>query len=95
MRLPDGRRADVVALLPDGSIHIIEIKSSLADFRADRKWQNYIDYCDRLYFALSVDTPAHVIPEDVGLIVADEFGARFCAQGPNVGSAPAAVRRSL
>jgi hypothetical protein len=77
MRLPDGRRADIVSLLPDGSVHVVEIKSCLADFRADQKWRNYLDYCDQLYFALDLNTPEHVIPEDVGLIIADDFGARI------------------
>ena len=81
MRLPDGRRVDVIALSSDGSIHVVEIKSSLADFRADRKWRHYLDYCDRLFFALDPDTPAHVIPDDVGLIVADEYGAQFIRSG--------------
>ena len=81
MRLPDGRRADIVSLLPDGSIHIIEIKSCLADFRADQKWRNYLGYCDRLYFALDLNTPEHVIPDEAGLIVADDFGARIVRAG--------------
>jgi hypothetical protein len=81
MRLPDARRADIVSLSPDGSIHIVEIKSCLADFRADQKWRNYLDYCDQLYFALDLNTPEHVIPEDVGLIIADDFGARIVRVG--------------
>ena len=76
MRLPDGRRADVVALAADGTIHIIEIKSCVADFRADRKWPEYRDYCDRLSFAISLATPPHIIPAEAGLIVADEYGAQ-------------------
>ena len=81
MGLPDGRRADIVALLADGSIHIVEIKSCLADFRSDLKWRAYLNYCDRFYFALNLDTPAHVIPEDVGLIVADDYSAQFVRSG--------------
>jgi len=52
VRLPDGRRADVMALLPDGTVQIVEIKSCVADYRADRKWPDYREYCDRLYFAI-------------------------------------------
>jgi hypothetical protein len=82
MRLPDGRRADVVALLPDGSIHIIEIKSCLADYRADRKWPDYRNYCDRLYFAIDLLTPPEIIPEDAGLILADAHAAQVIRVGP-------------
>jgi hypothetical protein len=81
MRLPDGRRADVVALHPDGSLHIVEIKSCVADFRADRKWPDYRDFCDRLFFAIDLATPAHIIPETAGLIVADDFGAQIIRIG--------------
>lgn len=75
MTLANGRRADLFALHDDGTITIIEIKSCLADFRVDRKWHFYRDFCDRLYFAVDADFPAHVLPEDAGLIVADRFGA--------------------
>ena len=81
MRLPDGRRADIVGVSPDGSIQIVEVKSGLADYRADRKWRNYMEFCDRLYFAAAIDTPAHIFPEDIGLIVADDFGARIVRTG--------------
>ncbi|MFV0281345.1 MAG: MmcB family DNA repair protein [Rhodoblastus sp.] len=81
MRLPDGRRADVVAVLPDGSIHIVEIKSCVADFRADRKWSDYREFCDSLYFAIDLATPREIIPEAAGLIVADAYGAQFVREG--------------
>lgn len=81
MRLPDGRRADIVGLLPDGSIHIVEIKSGVPDFRADRKWPEYREFCDQLYFAIDLATPADLIPEHVGLILADDFGAQIMRTG--------------
>src|SRR3984885_15050157 len=62
--LLDGRRADVVALNSDGVLLIVEIKSSVADFRADRKWRDYAAHCDRLYFAISADMPADTIPPE-------------------------------
>src|SRR5260370_22748051 len=68
--LLDGRRADIVALHGDGSLLIIEIKSSIADFRADHKWRDYAAHCDRLYFAIPADVPVSIIPSDPGLIVA-------------------------
>ena len=73
--LANGRRADVIALGPDGLLTIIEIKSSVADFRADRKWPNYEDFCDRFYFAVPETVPVDILPADRGLILADSFGA--------------------
>lgn len=81
MPLPDGRRADIVAIRSDGSIEIIEIKSSVADFRADRKWPDYWSSCDRLFFAIDLATPAELIPMEAGLIIADDFGARLLRMG--------------
>lgn len=75
LTLANGRRADLMALAPDGALIIIEIKSSIADFRADRKWPNYEDFCDRFYFAIPDTVPVEILPEDRGLIVADSFGA--------------------
>src|SRR6478609_3965642 len=68
--LPSGRRADLVALADDGEIWIIEIKSSIADFYADQKWQDYRLHCDRLLFATSLEVPCEIFPPDTGLIVA-------------------------
>lgn len=73
--LANGRRADVIALCPAGRLTIVEIKSSVADFRADRKWPDYRDYCDRFYFAIPGTLPEALIPDEAGLIVADAFGA--------------------
>ncbi|WP_342152483.1 MmcB family DNA repair protein [Methylorubrum sp. SB2] len=73
--LANGRRADVIALCGAGKLTIVEIKSSVADFRADRKWPDYRDYCDRFFFAIPESVPESLIPEECGLIVADSFGA--------------------
>src|SRR5438105_11499292 len=92
--LVNRRRADILALGKRGDLMIIEIKSSVADFRADRKWASYREFADRLYFAVPNDFPALVIPEECGLIVADPFGAallRDCALTPLAG----ARRRAL
>jgi hypothetical protein len=72
-----GRRADVVGLSPSGDIYIVEIKSCLIDYRTDGKWHEYLDYCDRLYFAVAADLPCEVIPEEAGLILADRYGAEL------------------
>jgi|SRR5579862_983256 len=79
--LANGRRADIFALGKSGDLIIVEIKSSVADFRADRKWTSYKDYADRLYFAVPNEFPSLLIPEDCGLIVADGFGAAVLRHG--------------
>ena len=73
--LANGRRADVVALDQQGRFTIVEIKSGLADYQADHKWQDYLDYCDFFTFAVAGDFPDGVLPEDVGLMVADAYSA--------------------
>ena len=80
--LPSGRRADIVALSGDGELWIVEIKSSVADFRADQKWMDYRLHCDRLFFATSTEVPCEIFPPDTGLIVADAFGAQFVCEAP-------------
>ena len=80
--LVNGRRADIVCLAADGSIHIIEVKSCVADFRADQKWQDYLDYCDSFYFAVDANMPEGVIPGDSGLIVAESYAACILREAP-------------
>src|ERR1700680_4035724 len=75
--LVDGRRADIVAVNSEGEVLIVEIKSSAADLRADRKWRDYVACCDRLYFAISGATPVEIMPADAGIIVADPYGAEI------------------
>jgi len=92
--LPSGRRADLVALDTGGEIWIVEIKSSVADFRADQKWQDYRLHCDRLFFATCMDVPSEIFPPDAGLIVADAFGAQMISEAPEH-RLPAATRKSM
>ena len=80
--LPSGRRADLVALGGDGEILIVEIKSSVADLRADQKWMDYRLHCDRLFFATLIDVPREIFPPEAGLIVADAFGAAVVCDAP-------------
>jgi hypothetical protein len=94
MPLPSGRRADIVALAPDGEILIIEIKSSVADFRADLKWPDYRMHCDRLFFAIPNEVPAEILPVNAGLIIADSYSAEFMREAPEH-RIPAATRRSM
>lgn len=92
--LANGRRADVLALGKTGDLIIVEIKSSVPDFRADRKWASYREFADRLYFAVPNQFPALLIPEECGLIVADSFGAAVLRDGVSIPLAPAR-RRAL
>ena len=73
--LANARRADILALGKKGEVVIVEVKSSLTDFRADNKWSHYRDFSDRLYFAVASGFPTTLIPEDCGVMVADAFGA--------------------
>ena len=92
--LPSGRRADLVALDASGEIWIVEIKSSIADFRADQKWQDYRMHCDRLFFATTTEVPCEIFPQDTGLIVADGFGAQIVCEAPEH-KLVAATRKSM
>ncbi len=92
--LPSRRRADLVGLNASGEIWIVEVKSSVADFRADLKWPDYRVHCDRLFFATSLDVPCEIFPPDTGLIVADGFGAEFECDAPEH-RLPAPTRKSM
>jgi len=87
--LPSGRRADLVALNQRGEIWIVEIKSSIEDFRADRKWGEYRAFCDALYFAVPDGFPTEVIAAECGLIAADAFGAEILRPAPIIRLVPA------
>jgi len=92
--LPSGRRADLVTLGQGGDIWIVEIKSSVADLRADHKWMDYRLHCDRLFFATTIDVPCELFPPETGLIVADSFGAHIACEAPDH-RLQAATRRSM
>lgn len=82
LSLASGRRADLIALDEAGQIWIVEIKSSLVDFRVDAKWPEYRDFCDRLLFAVAPDFPVEVLPADTGLILADRYGGEIVREAP-------------
>mgnify|MGYP000521888742 FL=1 len=82
LSLANNRRADIAALGPSGEIWMIEVKSSIADFRADSKWPEYMPFCDQLYFAVANDFPQDLIPDETGLIVADAFGGAILRDAP-------------
>lgn len=80
--LSNGRRADVVGVSGSGDIWIVEIKSCLEDYRADQKWPEYREFCDRLFFAVAPDFPVEVLPEDTGLLIADRYGGDIVRPAP-------------
>jgi len=77
-----GLRVDVMALGPKGEIWVIECKSSRADFTSDSKWQGYLDYCDRFFWAVDTAFPKDILPPDTGLFVADPYGAELLRDAP-------------
>ena len=90
--LPNYRRADLMGVTHKGELWIIEIKSGLADFQADKKWPDYLPYCDRFFFAVAPDFPVEKLPEDIGYIFADGYGAEIIR--PAAVQKLAAARRS-
>jgi hypothetical protein len=86
------RRVDVAAIDGGGEIVIVEIKSGLEDFRADRKWRDYLGYCDRFFFAVPEDFPCAVLPADCGLLVADGYGAALRRAAPRLSLHPSRRR---
>jgi hypothetical protein len=80
--LANGRRADIAAVAASGEIWIVEIKSSIEDFRCDQKWPEYRDYCDRLFFAVAPGFPREILPPDTGLVIADRYGGEIVRMAP-------------
>jgi len=74
-KLSNGRRVDVMAIDRNGEFVIVEVKSTVADYRADRKWREYLPFCERFYFAVPRGFPVDMVPPNCGLIVADSFDA--------------------
>ncbi len=93
-KLRTRRRADVIGLGRDGGFTIVEIKSSLADYRADSKWPDYTGFCDRFYFAVPPDFPVRILPNGCGIIFADGFGGEIIRPAPAL-PMNAARRRAL
>jgi hypothetical protein len=75
--LANSRRADILAVGQTGEVLIVEIKSSVTDFRSDQKWKEYRDHCDRFFFAVPSEFPHQIIPDSVGLIKGDAYGAEL------------------
>ena len=77
-----GLRVDVMALGPKGEIWVVECKSGRADFRTDRKWQGYLDWCDRFFWAVDAGFPTDLLPQGTGLMLADGYDAEILRMGP-------------
>ena len=92
--LANGRRADLVTVSEKGEIWIIEIKTSIEDFRVDCKWPEYRAYCDRLFFATHREVPLEIFPEECGLLLSDGYGAHLMREAPDHRLSPA-TRKSL
>ena len=97
--LPNGRRADMVAIDSSGLLTIVEIKISRADLLGDRKWNDYLDYCDRFFWAVPSGFALEPFDEDCfhpglcGLIVADRYDAAIIRE-PALRKLPPARRRA-
>ncbi|MBO6718083.1 MAG: MmcB family DNA repair protein [Rhizobiaceae bacterium] len=94
LSLKTGRRADLVVLGRTGEIWIVEIKTSVEDFRVDHKWHEYRAFCDRFFFATHPGVPADIFPEDCGFILSDGYGAEILREAPEHRMA-AATRKAL
>ena len=94
LTLASGRRADLISLSDKGEIWIVEIKTSIEDFRVDRKWPDYRRHCDRLFFATHKEVPLDIFPEDCGLILSDGYGAHIIREAPEH-KLPAPTRKSV
>lgn len=92
--LASGRRADLLAMGPKQELWIVEVKSSIADLKADHKWPDYRQHCDRLFFATLPDVPAEIFPGGAGLILSDGFGAEIVREAPEH-KLPAPTRKAV
>ena len=77
-----GKRVDVMAIGPKGEIWVVECKSSRADFQSDCKWEGYLDWCDRFFWAVDADFPTDILPDGTGLIIADAYDAEVISMAP-------------
>jgi hypothetical protein len=92
--LPNGRRADLLALRPDGGFVCIEVKSGPRDYLTDGKWPEYREFCDALYFAVDDDFPVDLLPDGTGIIVTCGRDAEMVRAAPSH-PLPSARRRAL
>ncbi len=92
--LRSGRRADILSIGEKGEIWIVEVKSGVPDFRSDRKWQDYLEWCDRFFFAVGPEFPAEILPLEAGLLISDQYEA-ILVQEPAATPLAGARRKAL
>ena len=92
--LKSGRRADILSLGMKGEIWIVEVKSGVPDFRSDHKWRDYLEWCDRFFFAVGPDFPAAILPPHAGLLIADDYDAVLVSE-PETMRLAASRRKAL
>ncbi|WP_204114842.1 MmcB family DNA repair protein [Shimia biformata] len=90
-----GLRIDVMGLGPKGELWVIECKSSRADFQSDNKWQGYLDWCDRYFWAVDTEFPTELLPQETGLIIADPYDAEIIRMGEESRLAPARRKKLI
>ncbi|WP_299944491.1 MmcB family DNA repair protein [uncultured Ruegeria sp.] len=90
-----GLRVDVMGLGPKGELWVIECKSSRADYQSDSKWQGYLEWCDRFFWAVDTDFPTDLLPEETGLIIADAYDAEIIRMSPENRLAPARRKKMI
>lgn len=90
-----GLRVDVMALGPKGEVWVIECKSSRADFQSDSKWQGYLEWCDRFFWAVDTEFPTELLPAETGLIIADAYDAEIVRMAPEDKIAPARRKKMI
>ncbi len=89
-----GKRVDVMAIGPKGEIWVVECKSSRADFTSDAKWDGYLEWCDRYFWAVDEAFPTDLLPEGTGLMIADAYDAQIIRMAPET-KLPTARRTAL
>ena len=90
-----GLRVDVLGLGPKGELWVIECKSSRADYQSDSKWQGYLEWCDRFFWAVDIDFPTDLLPAETGLIIADAYDAEIVRMAPEDKLAPARRKKMI
>lgn len=90
-----GLRVDVIGLGPKGELWVIECKSSRADFQSDTKWQGYLEWCDRYFWAVDLAFPVELLPQETGLIIADDYDAEVIRMAPEAKLATARRRKLI
>ena len=90
-----GLRVDIITLGMLNEIWIIECKSGQSDFKSDRKWHNYLDWCDRYFWAVDANFPIDILPINTGIIIADAYDASILREAPLNKLSPARQKKVI